>query len=277
MRSLVSHLKNKKERMEQEKLKLYFDRIGLELPEKITPDGSFLKKIYRAHVTHIPYENIDYLNLDKTEITLDRLCSQVLEKRRGGVCYDLNALLGEVLASLGYEAYPVMADHYRTHMEHTVYRHSSLIVKDCEGTVWLSDVGDSFSGALEPLLLTEDIEQHPGKEAYLLKKREDGSWMLYVKLPDGWTANYAFFEQPASPEELTYFKLIAMDPDIPFTHDELFHLRTEDGYRLLRGRTLCIKNTAGKIVRTVEEDELPDVYALFGLKYPPAVYLDDML
>ena len=260
--------------MEQEKLKLYFNRLGLELPGNITPDGTFLKRIFRAHVTHIPYENIDYLNLGKKEITLERIFSQVVEKNRGGICYDLNALLSEVLNTLGYEAYPVMADHYRTHMEHTDYRHSALIVRDCEGTVWLSDVGDSFSGALQPLILAEDIVQHPGNEAYLLKKREDGSWMLYVQLKNEWVANYAFFEQPATLEELTYFKLVAMDPGIPFTHDELFHLRTEDGFRLFRGRTLYIKNSEGKTARTVEESELPDVYALFGLKYPYTVYID---
>lgn len=272
MRSLASPLKNSKENMEQKILKLYFDRLGLKLPEKITPDGSFLKQIYRAHVTHIPYENIDYLNLDKREITLDRLCSQVLEEGRGGVCYDLNALLSEALNTLGYKAYPVMADHYRTHMEHTDYRHSALIVRDGEGAVWLSDVGDSFSGSLEPLLLIEGIEQYPGNEAYLLKKRADGSWMLYVQLQNEWVPNYAFFEKPATLEELSYFKLIAMNPDIPFTHDELFHLRTEDGYRLLRGRTLCVKSSEGKTVRTVEEDELPDIYAMFGLKHPHTVY-----
>ena len=180
--------------MEQKKLKLYFNRLGLELPENITPDGTFLRRIFRAHVTHIPYENIDYLNLDKEEITLKRLFSQVVEKNRGGICYDLNALLSDVLNTLGYEAYPVMADHYRTHMEHTDYRHSALIVRDCEGTVWLFDVGDSFSGALQPLILAEDIVQHPGNEAYLLKKREDGSWMLYVQLKNEWVANYTFFE-----------------------------------------------------------------------------------
>ena len=259
--------------MEREKLKLYFDRLGLELPDRIPPDGAFLARIFRAHVTHIPYENIDYLNLDKKEITLDRLYSQVVEKRRGGICYDLNALLSEVLNTLGYEAYPVMADHYRTHMEHTVYRHSSLIVKDCEGTVWLSDVGDSFSEALKPLRLVDGVVQYPGNEAYLLKKREDGSWMLYVQLKGEWIANYAFFEKPASAQELTYFKLAAMDPEIPFTHDELFHLRTEDGFRLLRGRFYCEKNKSGRTGRPVDDSELEGIYALFDLRFPYTSYM----
>ncbi len=261
--------------MEQEKLKKYFERLGLELPASVTPDGAFLREIFRAHVTHIPYENIDYLNQDKQEITLERSYSQVVEKKRGGICFDMNSLLSEVLNTLGYEAYPVIADHYRTHMEHTDYRHSALIVRDCEGTKWLADVGDSFSGALMPLLLSENVEQHPGNEAYLLRKREDGSWMLYVQLKNAWIENYAFFERPVSLAELSHFKLIAMNPEIPFTQDELFHLRTEDGYLLLRGRNLAVKNAQGKSARTVEEAELPDVYALFGLQYPRTVYLEN--
>ena len=259
--------------MEREEIKLYFKRIGLTLPENAVPDGKLLEQIYRAHVTHIPYENIDYLNLEKKEITVDGLFRQIVREGRGGVCYELNMLLGEVLNWLGYEAYPVIADHYRTHMENTEYRHSALIVKDCGGDLWLSDVGDSFSEALKPLRLADGVVQHPGNEAYLLKKREDGSWMLYVQLKGEWIANYAFWEKPASPQELTYFKLAAMNPAIPFTHDELFHLRTEDGFRLLRGRFYCEKNKSGKSGRIVDDSELEGIYALFGLRFPYTSYM----
>lgn len=258
--------------MEREKLERYFERLGLVLPEKVTADGALLEKIFRGHVTHVPYENIDYLNMEKTEITFERLYRRMVEQKRGGVCYDLNALLSMALNSIGYEAYPVMADHYRTHMEHTQYRHSALLVKDCEGNDWLCDPGDSFSGALKPLRLEEGTVQHPGGEAYRLEKQEDGSWMLYAEYKGEWLKNYAFFEKPASLEELTYFKNIAMDPEIPFTHEELFHLRTAEGFMILRGRSLSIKNGKEKTGRTLEEKELEEAYALFGLKYPCSVY-----
>ena len=258
--------------MEKEKVKRYFERIGLPLPEEARADGELLEKIFRAHVTHIPYENIDYLNMNKEPITIESAFRQVVAEKRGGICYDLNALLGEVLNTIGYEAYPVIADHYRTHMENTEYRHSALIVKDCSGTTWLSDVGDSFSGSLRPLLLREGIVQYPGNEAYLLEKREDGSWMLYVQLKGEWIANYAFFEQPASLETLTYFKLVAMNPEIPFCQEELFHIRTDDGFKILRGRTYCEKTGSGKTVRTVEESELEEIYGIFGLRCPFSVY-----
>ena len=258
--------------MDEVRIKKYFDRIGLSVPENPIPDGRFLEQIYRAQVTHIPYENIDYLNLEKEEITLDGLFGQIVTQRRGGVCYDLNLLLGEVLNSLGFEAYPVMADHYRTHMENTQYRHSGLIVKDCNGDLWLSDVGDSFSGALKPLRLVEGKIQYPGNEAYMFKRREDDSWMLYVQQKGEWIANYAFWEKPTSLRELTYFKLVAMNPEIPFTQEELFHIRTEDGYRILRGRVYCEKNKSEKIVRTVDESELESIYAVFGLRFPYTLY-----
>ncbi len=258
--------------MEKKKLERYFNRIGLTVPENIIADGELLEKVFRAQVTHIPYENIDYLNLRKEPITQERLYCQIVENGRGGVCYDLNALLADVLRSLGYEAYPVMADHYRTHMENTEYRHSGLIVKDSAGDMWLSDVGDSFSSSLKPLRLLDGVVQYPGNEAYLLRKREDGSWMLFVQLKGEWVANYAFREEQASLETLTYFKLIAMNPKIPFTHEELFHIRTENGFRILRGRTYCETNGPEKTARTVEDSELEDVYASFGLKYPYTVY-----
>lgn len=258
--------------MEKKSLERYFARIGLTMPENIIADGELLEKIFHAQVTHIPYENIDYLNLRKEPITQEGLYRQIVENGRGGVCYDLNTLLGDVLCSLGYEAYPVMADHYRTHMENTEYRHSGLIVKDNAGDKWLSDVGDSFSSSLKPMRLLDGVVQKSGNEAYLLQKREDGSWMLLVQIKGEWIANYAFREEPSSLETLTYFKLVAMDPKIPFTREELFHIRTENGFRILRGRTYCEKNGSEKTVRTVEDNELEAVYASFGLKYPYTVY-----
>lgn len=258
--------------MDKKCLERYFERIGLMLPENIIADAELLEKIFRSQVTHIPYDNIDYLNLRKEPITSEGLYRQIVENGRGGVCYDLNALLADVLRTLGYEAYPVMADHYRTHMENTDYRHSALIVKDNVGDMWLSDVGDSFSSSLKPLRILDGVVQYPGNEAYLLRKREDGSWMLFVQLKGEWVENYAFREEEASLETLTYFKLIAMDPKIPFTHEELFHIRTENGFRILRGRTYFEKNGSEKTVRTVEDSELEFVYASFGLKYPYTVY-----
>ena len=258
--------------MERERVERYFERIGLTMPKNPVPDGKFLEQIYHAQVTHIPYDNIDYLNMEKDEITVDGTFKQIVTDGRGGVCYELNMLLGEVLNSIGYEAYPVMADHYRTHMENTEYHHSGLIVKDCDGKLWLSDVGDSFSGALKPLRLVEGVVQYPGNEAYMLKKRDDGSWMLYVQLKGEWVANYAFWERPTSLRELSYFKLVAMNPEIPFTHEELFHIRTDDGYRILRGRVFCEKNKSEKIVRTVDDSEIEGIYALFGLRFPYSSY-----
>ena len=75
--------------------------------------------------------------------------------------------------------------------------------------------------------------------------------MLYVQLKGEW---------------------VAMNPDIPFTHEELFHIRTSDGYRLLRGRLYCEKNKSEKIVRTVDDSELEGIYALFGLRFPYTLY-----
>lgn len=43
--------------------------------------------------------------------------------------------------------------------------------------MWLSDVGDSFSGALKPLRLVDGLIQYPGNEAYMFKRRDDGSWI----------------------------------------------------------------------------------------------------
>ncbi len=48
--------------MDKEKIAKYFNRIGLEYRDyEIKTDYELLKKLQYAHVTRIPYENLDIL------------------------------------------------------------------------------------------------------------------------------------------------------------------------------------------------------------------------
>ena len=44
-----------------ELIRVYFDRLHLAVPEKLSPDADTLRKLHIRHVLTIPYENTDYL------------------------------------------------------------------------------------------------------------------------------------------------------------------------------------------------------------------------
>ncbi len=71
-------------------LNVYLERIGY--TGAVEPTLDCLTGIYRAHLLAIPYENLDihlggYLSLDEGQIF-----EQLVTRRRGGWCYQMNGL-----------------------------------------------------------------------------------------------------------------------------------------------------------------------------------------
>ena len=79
----------------------YFARIGYHGPTD--PTETVLWDLVSCHGRTIPFENLDPL----MGVPIDLLAPQVLaekliERRRGGYCYEHNGLVGYVLDALGY-------------------------------------------------------------------------------------------------------------------------------------------------------------------------------
>ena len=67
-----------------EKIKKYFQRIGLEMPEEIVPDSKLLKELQFAHCTSVPYENLDILRGIPLSLEIDDLYEKVVVRGKGG-------------------------------------------------------------------------------------------------------------------------------------------------------------------------------------------------
>ena len=80
-----------------EKVKKYFERIGLELPEQIVPDSALLKKLQFAHCTTVPYENLDILRQIPLSLEPEALYEKVVVQGKGGFCFELNGLFAWLL------------------------------------------------------------------------------------------------------------------------------------------------------------------------------------
>jgi N-hydroxyarylamine O-acetyltransferase len=79
----------------------YLARIGYEGPLDASPET--LAELQRAHMTAVPFENLD-ISLGRP-LVLDREANyrKIVERRRGGWCYELNGLFSWLLEELGFE------------------------------------------------------------------------------------------------------------------------------------------------------------------------------
>jgi N-hydroxyarylamine O-acetyltransferase len=133
----------------------YLDRIGYDGPTG--PFAATLRSLHEHHLLAVPFENLDIHRGVPITCDLDRFYDKIVNRRRGGFCYELNGLFGALLRELGFEVTTLSARVRNSEGEYgPEFDHMTLLVRAGE-TDWLADVGfgDSFlhplnMGSLEP-------------------------------------------------------------------------------------------------------------------------------
>jgi N-hydroxyarylamine O-acetyltransferase len=146
----------------------YLKRIGYN--DSTVPDAETLRKLHRAHLLAVPFENLD---IPSRSIVLDRdaIVHKIVQQKRGGFCYELNGAFAALLAALGFRVTLLSARVARPDgSEGPEFDHLALRVDLDEA--WLADVGfgELF---LEPIRLTVGHEQQQGLRAFRISAIED--------------------------------------------------------------------------------------------------------
>lgn len=75
----------------------------LEIDRPLTADLATLERLQRAHLTAVPFENLDVYA--RRGVRTDDVWSvgKIVERHRGGWCFELNGAFAALLSELGYE------------------------------------------------------------------------------------------------------------------------------------------------------------------------------
>lgn len=149
----------------------YLERIHHHTTD-LQPDYATLASITKAHLSHIPYENLDlhYQIPDGPQpvcsIRLPATYDKMVLRKRGGYCLEVNALLAQALRAVGFLVETSVARHVfdasRLHeVQDTSPRdlasvwptHLCLLVTTQDQKEYLVDVGLSKFSLAEPLPL----------------------------------------------------------------------------------------------------------------------------
>ena len=249
--------------MDKERVKLYFERVGLAMPEEIVPDAALLKKLLYHAIISIPYENTQFLKREITPCDTDSLFQRIVIEKKGGICHDINGLLGWCLEELGYKVVPVGCYSYleklRTHI------HRTLIVTDMNGDEWLTDSAlASFIDCKDPIRFVPGLEQTFGSETFRIEET-DGKFCLLGPSEKG-SFRLEHWDLPREVgtriKELT---IDGSDPAGPVVRS--MAIGTPEGYRSLIGNSYkeCFGAQVYKYQCTPET--LPWAFAQFGLAW----------
>lgn len=131
-------------------LQAYLNRIGVDrLPRNA---GAALRQLHRAHVTSIPFENLDVVLGRKISVDVADLEAKLVRHRRGGYCYEHNLLFAAALEQLGYQVELLVG---RVQPAKPGPRTHAVLRVEADARSWLADVG--FGGPaqlLEPIPMT---------------------------------------------------------------------------------------------------------------------------
>jgi N-hydroxyarylamine O-acetyltransferase len=172
-------------------LDAYLARVGYDGPREPTLD--VLRALHRLHPGAIPFENLDPLLGRPVSLDLGALQAKLVGARRGGYCFEQNALLRAALTALGFSVTPLIARVVwmappgaplgpRSHM---------LLRVDLPEGPYLADVG--FGGHLfsGPLKIAPGLEQATAESVLRLATAGE-AMVLETRLPSGWASCYRF-------------------------------------------------------------------------------------
>ena len=218
----------------------YLDRINYH--GSLAPSAETLRELQLAHLLAVPFENLSIHAKQPIVLADEALFTKIVERRRGGFCYECNGLFASLLRALGFEVAMLSAEVANADgVFGPPFDHMTLMVSLEQR--WLVDVGfgDSFS---EPLLLDEPREQLQGSRAYQIVT--DGSlFTLRQRIEDGeWKAQYRFTLQPHKYDDYAEMcRHHQTSPQSHFTMARICSLATEEGRITLSDMRLITTST----------------------------------
>jgi N-hydroxyarylamine O-acetyltransferase len=248
-------------------LAAYLARIGYD--GSLDPTVETLSALHFAHVSAIPFENLDIVLGRGISLDLGDLQAKLVTSRRGGYCFEQNALFAAVLEALGFKVLRLAARVRFGALEIGPRTHMLLEV-EVENAGWLADVGFGSAGPLYPIRLQEGELVLQG--AWSLRIRKEGEvFVLQSQETDGWLDLYAFTREPQYPVDYELGNhYTSTHPHSPFVQNVIVQKNGPLARLILRNREL-IEETPGEETTQTLVDDLAVLRVLserFGIALP---------
>ena len=232
----------------------YLARIGIDQAKE--PSTAFLDELIHAHQCHVPFDNLDVSEKGLTpSLAVVDLFDKIVVRKRGGYCFELNALFGALLKALGFDVRPCMARVLLRPIPYPLISHRANFVT-IEGKTYLADVG--FGGPMPTFApLVEDGATRTESGHTFTLHRHGHSW---------WDVGYTGSKEEerivlrvcglhVGEEDfvpLSFFQ--AQNPESVFRLNRMANIKTEDGALDLRNNTYTEFHGGEKTVREIEDE-----------------------
>lgn len=178
----------------------------LDSPTPRVADRATLDQLIQAQLRQVPFENLDVLLGRPIVLEADALFAKVVERGRGGYCFEINSLFARLLLALGYEV-SLLGGRVRWGLAddapQTMLSHLLLRVELAEGP-FILDIGFGGPAPYRALPLTGQAEADdfpyrlqpldPPGVGYRLQAHYKGDWATLYHFdlqPQAWVDHIA--------------------------------------------------------------------------------------
>lgn len=247
-------------------LQAYFSRIGFQ--GAASADFATLKRMMRCQLFSVPFENLDVQQGKVVSLVPEEIYRKIVERQRGGYCYEVNGLFAMALDALGF-SYQFVAARPMTYPVRRPKTHMAIVAA-IEGEQWLCDLGFGSYGIREPVNLKWiDREIRQDFDTFKLTVSLEGDYLLQSFI-DGASKN--LYEFNLSPQEWVDFEpanyMNSTHPDSIFVQWLMVVLQNPSGKEVLFGDRFQSVSEGKTKGWTLKHEEIPAILQQhFSLRY----------
>jgi N-hydroxyarylamine O-acetyltransferase len=240
-------------------LDAYLARIGWQGPLDLTLET--LAGLTRAHISRIPFENVDVLLGRGIRIDLDSITRKIVVDGRGGYCFEHGTLFQAVLDHLGFRTIAHAARVVVIVPKHQSPRTHMFLTVEIGGDRYVVDPGFGGHTAVVPIPLREGDDVRDGRDRHRMVRHEDGEWVLEAEIDGTMTPLWMSTLEPQLPID---FQLanhwVSTAAASPFVNRLMLRSLTPHGRTSVMNRDVTVLSAG-----TTEKYQLADRQALRAL------------
>ncbi len=230
-------------------------------------DFDFLKSAVSRHVGTYPFSSVACWLGDELPLDFKSLYDRIVEKRRGGYCFEQNGLFYSILKELGFSIKLYLARVIYDQDIHPGLTHRITMVNYADQD-YVLDVGFGPLGPRIPVPMS-GRESHDGEKVFRIIEKRSGEYHMQVFKKRTFFSLYRFelARYGQSDCELGHF-YSSRHPDAAFVNNLVASLILESETRSLRDLEYWIMRPSGTVVQQLNsaKELLQILTTNFGIK-----------
>lgn len=206
----------------------YLERLGLsDIP---VADKSHLDQLIYAQHCQVPFENLDVYDLHlPVSLEIPALFDKIVTRKRGGYCFELNALFYTLLQECGYSVTPCLARILRNKDYMPPILHRGNII-NLQGQRYFSDVGYGGPMPAGPIPLLDGYEEDIHGQVFRMDQQDEYWWKVSYYSHGALIPVLSFSVTPQQQVDFVSINYYcSTHPDSVFRNKRFVNLRTDTG------------------------------------------------